>query len=274
MPLLQVYTTMYSQKVEEDIAARTGSAAKDLAHDPRLNVRPYTEIREAHVVSSDSCSPAIRLSLFNPITREAREVEYDAIVCGTGYDRQGWRNMLFPPSSASEAVAAQRQDEATIPLSELFATATADADDDRSPSPLDTPPSLDLPAIAFSARLGRTEYGSSRAASVASSSVPPSARYDSPSRFSTNPHPSTAASSPPSPASPDHVAKRSSSSSAKASAYPVAENYRLQLPTRTAAGKGFKPTVWLQGACEKTHGISDSLLRCVRCFCSPLSTRC
>ena len=251
---------MYSQKVEEDIAARTGTAAKDLAHDPRLNVRPYTEIREAHVVSTGSSSPAVRLSLFNPITREARDVEYDIIVCGTGYDRQGWRNMLFPPSSASETIAAERKDEATIPLSDIFATGTAD--DERSSSPLALPPSLDLPAAAFSTRIGRTESGSSRAASIASSSVPPSARYDSPSRFSTHPTPSTAASSPPSPASPDHGLKRTSSP-AKAPVYPVAENYRLQLPTRTASGKEFRPTVWLQGACEKTHGISDSLLRCV-----------
>ncbi|GAA5927133.1 hypothetical protein JCM3775_002454 [Rhodotorula graminis] len=255
--LESVYTTMYSQKVEEDIAARTGTAAKDLAHDPRLNVRPYTEIREAHAVSTDSSSPAIRLSLFNPITREAREVEYDVVVCGTGYDRQGWRNMLFPPSTASETIASERKDEATIPLSDLFATGTAG--DERSSSPLALPPSLDLPAAAFSARVGRSEAGNSRAASVASSSVPPSARYDSPSRFSTNPTPSTAASSPPSPASPDHGVKRTSPA-AKAPVYPVAENYRLQLPTTTASGKEFRPTVWLQGACEKTHGISDSLL--------------
>ncbi|BGP43766.1 hypothetical protein JCM10450v2_007964 [Rhodotorula kratochvilovae] len=257
-----IYETMYHQKVEEDIAARTGSAVKSLARDPHLNVRPYTEIREARIASTSSSSPAIRLTLFNPITRETREVEYDALVCGTGYDRQGWRNMLFPPSSASETVADERKDEATIPLSELFAAPTADLDDERS-SALATPPSLDLPATAFSAeRMRRSDSSDSRGASSPSSSVSPSTRYDSPSRFSTatSADASTAATSPASPASPSRGSKRAPTDAGKAPVFPVAENYRLQLPARTAAGKEFKPTVWLQGSCEKSHGISDSLL--------------
>ncbi|GAA6052828.1 hypothetical protein JCM3770_006272 [Rhodotorula araucariae] len=256
-----IYETMYHQKVEEDIAARTNNPAKSLARDPHLNVRPYTEIREARIASSSSSSPVICLTLFNPITRETREVEYDALVCGTGYDRQGWRNMLFPPSSSSETVANERQDDATIPLSDVFAAPTANVDDDCSA--FATPPSLDLPATAFSAeRMRRSDSLDSREASSSpSSSVSPSTRYDSPSRFSTPGNASTAATSPPSPASPHRSGrKRAPADAAKAPAFPVAENYRLQLPTRTAAGKDFKPTVWLQGSCEKTHGISDSLL--------------
>ena len=34
----------------------------------------------------------------------------------------------------------------------------------------------------------------------------------------------------------------------------VDRNYRLQ------AGAGFRPAIFLQGACEDTHGLSDTLL--------------
>lgn len=41
----------------------------------------------------------------------------------------------------------------------------------------------------------------------------------------------------------------------------VKKNYRLDLPAKVLGGGSFKPSVWLQGSCEATHGISDSLLR-------------
>ena len=45
--------------------------------------------------------------------------------------------------------------------------------------------------------------------------------------------------------------------------FQVKKNYRLDLPAKVVGGGSFKPSVWLQGSCEATHGISDSLLRCV-----------
>ncbi|GAA6009416.1 uncharacterized protein JCM10292_004285 [Rhodotorula paludigena] len=249
-----VYEAMYGQKVDEDIAARSGIGAEELVRDPRLNIRPYTELREAR---ADPSTSAITLSLFNPITRESREVEYDAIVCGTGYDRQGWRNIMFPPSSRS-TVGETREDDGAIPLAELF---EANEQQRRSSA---TSPRLDLPEAAFSAeRMGRSS--SLRSDPSSSSSSP--ARFDSPSRFSVTEAPSTAATSPPAPSSPARVDDKgyrapspASSASTALPAYPVAENYRLQLPTHVKGGHAFKPTVWLQGSCEKTHGISDSLL--------------
>jgi L-ornithine N5-oxygenase len=50
---------------------------------------------------------------------------------------------------------------------------------------------------------------------------------------------------------------------ATAAADEVERNYRLRLPEMTSGGEKFRPTVWLQGCNETTHGISDSLLRCV-----------
>ncbi|BGO95943.1 hypothetical protein NBRC10512_005473 [Rhodotorula toruloides] len=245
-----VYETMYDQKVEEDVAVRTGSPASSLTRDPHLNIRPYTEIREARPTPSG----AIELVLFNPITREERSVTYDAVVCGTGYDRQAWRRLLFPPESALESLEGE-----TIPLAALFDT---DADDSPASSssipesspPTTPPPALSLPDSAFT-DLSRPLPSSSSAStsSRSSSSVSPS-RFDSHSRRSSS-KPSTAPTSPPCPSSP--TSKRSPSSTPS---YKVLENYRLSLPRQTNDGRGFRPTVWLQGSCEKSHGISDSLL--------------
>lgn len=50
----------------------------------------------------------------------------------------------------------------------------------------------------------------------------------------------------------------------------VTRNYRLMIPkilpdsnpsSHGSEARRFKPTVWLQGCNEATHGISDSLLR-------------
>ncbi|BGP35682.1 hypothetical protein JCM10296v2_007534 [Rhodotorula toruloides] len=253
-----VYETMYDQKVEEDIALRTGSPASSLTHDPHLNIRPYTEIREARPTSSG----AIELVLFNPITREERVETYDAVVCGTGYDRQAWRGLLFPPALES---ALESEGEETIPLAALFDTDNSDSPASsssvpESSPPTTPPPALSLPDSAFT-DLSRPIPSSSSAStsSRSSSSVSPS-RFDSHSRRSSKP--STAPTSPPYPSSPTSKRTPSSSSSSSSSSapYKVLENYRLALPRQTSDGRLFRPTVWLQGSCEKSHGISDSLL--------------
>ncbi|KWU42464.1 hypothetical protein RHOSPDRAFT_21154 [Rhodotorula sp. JG-1b] len=219
-----VYEAMYDQKIEEDIAARSATGAGDLARDPRLTIRPYTEIREARIADSTS---ALALTLHNPITHETREVEYDVVVCGTGYNRQAWRTILFPPASSAAAVDAEQTDE-VVPLSELFAVRRAGSA---------SPPNLSLPDSVFAQlrptarRSGSSSVGSSSASSSTAANSP--TRYDSPSRHS---------------------------SISTGPELTVKENYRLDLPTKTASGADFKPTVWLQGSCEKTHGISDSLL--------------
>ncbi|GAA5982521.1 hypothetical protein JCM10908_006681 [Rhodotorula pacifica] len=259
-----VYETMYDQKIEEDIAARSATGAKDLARDPRLTIRPYTEIRQAHISESTS---ALSLTLHNPITHETRQVEYDVVVCGTGYNRQAWRSILFPPASSSIATEAEQNDE-VIPLSEVFAAPRARASEQ-------SPPDLSLPDSAFAQLRPTARRSGSSATSSASSAASPS-RYDSPSRHSSisdesgSSVASTAPTSPPSPRSlaepklaPSGTAAPSDTAAGtelKVPDFAVKENYRLDLPNKTASGAQFRPTVWLQGSCEKTHGISDSLL--------------
>lgn len=244
---------MYDQKIEEDIAARSATGAEGLALDPRLTIRPYTEIQEA-VVSE---SGALSLTLHNPITHETRQVEYDVVVCGTGYNRQAWRSILFPPAATNVAHEAVEADE-VIPLAEVFRAPRA-----RAVSP---PPSLSLPDSAFSEPIRPTarRSPSSDGSSSASSRFDSPARFDSMSRHSvaSDESASTAPTSPPSPRSIAEP-KMVEPVEGKVPNFAVKENYRLDLPTRTATGAQFRPTVWLQGSCEKTHGISDSLLRCV-----------
>lgn len=244
---------MYDQKIEEDIAARSATGAEDLARDPRLTIRPYTEIREARVAPSTS---ALSLTLHNPITHETREVEYDVVVCGTGYNRQAWRTILFPPASSPVAAEAERKED-VVPLSDLFGVPRAGSA---------VPPNLRLPESAFAHFRPTARRAGSSAGSSAASESP--ARYDSPSRHSSISDEGSASTAPTSPPSPRSIAEpklaaaaRTTSLESKGPDFTVRENYRLDLPTKTVTGADFRPTVWLQGSCEKTHGISDSLLR-------------
>lgn len=259
---LQLYHAMYDQQVEEDISARSPASASDLVSQPRLNIKPFTELVSAEV---DPFSSAIILTLYNPVLRETREVEYDAVVCGTGYDRQAWRNILFAPSSVLDYTAVTSSSSPShLPLASVLPPATSSGSSASSPV-LSTPPALDLPETAFhSIRRSFIDHSfppstSSRSASAGGSSVRDSSRG-----------PSTAASSPPAPGSPTSkhspAARTGATERGEEQAYPVAENYRLLLPSQTKTGGEFKPTVWLQGSCEKTHGISDSLLSYVLPF--------
>lgn len=134
----------------------------------------------------------------------------------------------------------------TTPLGDLFPPTSA------QPSPT-------------SHGLGLTSFPPS-AFSLANSTAPSSTTH---SRSSTTDSPlfesqrtsraaSSAFSSPP--------PSRASYSKERADApdFAVKKNYRLDLPAKVVGGGSFKPSVWLQGSCEATHGISDSLLRCVK----------
>ncbi|GAA5902510.1 hypothetical protein JCM6882_002771 [Rhodosporidiobolus microsporus] len=251
--LEELYEAMYAQKLEEDIAARSSSSASNLTLDPRLNLKPFSELVAASVNPS---STAITLTLHNPILSETREVEYDAVICGTGYDRQAWRQILFPAASSAADVDSGKD---AIPLGELFSPASSPSHGEDLSPPLYTPPTLDLPETAFESRrlYAASSLNGDLGSTSSSSRSPSSARESS---VSSTRQPSTAASSPPTPGSPDASREKGNKVQDQQHPYPVAENYRLLLPERTSAGARFRPTVWMQGSCEKTHGISDSLL--------------
>ncbi|GAA5917308.1 hypothetical protein JCM5296_002925 [Sporobolomyces johnsonii] len=255
-----VYDALYSQKVEEDVLARTSSDPIKLLLDPKLTIHPYTNILSA----STSSSGAVSLDLLNIVLDKHRTVEYDAVVCGTGYDRQLWRQILFPSAASASGIA--NEEPATVSLTELFSP-TAPALHAPTPSLPSPPLELSLSSSAFdSSYSSSASLPSSRPLSTTGSSSSSSSddthyfrRCLSTSGASTSP------STPPvsHPSASRERAKTPSSSREEAHDYPVGENYRLQLPVEVARdgkAKRFKPTVWLQGSCEKSHGISDSLL--------------
>lgn len=249
---------MYAQKVEEDVTARNSSREDEsaLRLDPKLNILPYTTL----VSASIGPSGAIRLDLRNTIREENRTIEYDAIVCGTGYDRQAYRNVLFPTSML------ETEDSTTVPLALLFSTAETSNSRPSDPAIPELPLDVNLPVSAFRRRVSDdydTPFSSStRSTSVAGSVTSSSDDTDS-LRTRRSDAASTAPSTSPSIASTPSLSLERPTKATPASApdFIVGENYRLQVPTKTRDNFNFKPTIWLQGSCEKSHGISDSLLR-------------
>lgn len=158
--------------------------------------------------------------------------------------------MLFTQATGAKA---------SVPLSEILAPSHA-----ASPPTLPRLPSAtslsSIPASAFAldSRLSRpasTATSDEHSRSSTSHGSPLLEGQSSLSRRAWSVDSSTASSPPPSRGS------YSKEREGQSPLYAVAKNYRLQLPQETIYGAKFRPSVWLQGSCEATHGISDSLLR-------------
>lgn len=235
-----MYETMYDQKVDLDIAASKGVEADP--KDPLMTIHPYTTISHAEKVDD-----AVRLSLMNTTLFQSRTVEYDFVVAATGYDRQGWREMLFPSDGATAT------DDKTATLSALFA--------ERSSRHTGIDLSQVTPTLSTVARHGsmfadRSTSPSTRSSTSLESMSEHTSGTTSPSSYGESEQ------------DPLHAGPSATGDKAKhltpSRALQVEENYRLRLPaTCTVNGKedvAFRPTVWIQGGNEDTHGISDSLL--------------
>lgn len=216
---------MYLQKIESDITSRDG---EEIIADPLLSIHPYSRISGVSPDSS-SDSAGIVLTFINTLTGTSTDVAVDAVVSGTGYTRQGWKALLFPTPSLKSPTA--------VGLAEIFPTARPSSPTSESPSLSSSLSPLALPAHLFTDAKASTR---------------------SSSRDSSDYQPTTAPSSPPS---------RHSFSPNGANRDPpfeIKENYRLDLPSTceiNGSDAVFEPTVWLQGSNERTHGVSDSLLR-------------
>lgn len=183
---------MYDQKVEEDAfnAGRISPySSSPIIRDPQLIICPYVELTSATPLPSSGLS----LTFTNSLTSKQNTEKFDAVFCGTGYERQAWKSLLFSATPKDDS----ETDRHFVNLREVFAPLSPETDPERDTSSPSSP------------------HG-----------------YD----------------------------------------FNVAANYRLMLPKKHENGR-FLPTVWLQGSNEKSHGISDSLLRYVfLCFFS-LRTR-
>ena len=145
---------MYHQKLLDGIKARTG---RDESSYPRITLHPHTSIYSADLVSptpgSSSQNDAIRLTLHGVLTRAVTQKTYDAVFCGTVYDRDSWTRLLASSNLAehfgikSSAIELVAESEAAPSMPPLF----ADLDDMESrvsSSSMDgfsTPPTPDTP---------------------------------------------------------------------------------------------------------------------------------
>lgn len=216
---------MYAQKVEDDIAASDddSASATTLLSDPLLVIHPYSEVVETRLQSK-----RVQVTIRNSVVGTVDIIEYDALILGTGYTRSDWKQLLFPPTPTLSAVCASSSSPRSF--NDLFI----------SPLPSDLIPSISSSNFSTRRRSPDSSFSSPSLASDGSES--------------------------------DHTSPASSRSGGKvadelsaiaADNFEVKKNYRLDLPERftTPEGTGvFRPTVWLQGCNESTHGISDSLL--------------
>ena len=232
----QLYEEMYAQRVAEEIQERSPSP---LHLDPKFVIKPFTGVENGRVEAEAS---RLTLTLSNVLTGTTREETYDLVICATGYDRSGWRSILFPPGA-----------EAGTGLAELF-------EGPHSPEPVVEANPMEEAVERLKSTHLHPEPRTSRERTP---SATPSSAADSSSgtSFATSSGTSSGTSSRVTSPSPSSSRSRSKAKARVEIDFPVSVNYRLRLPeTLPAGGAKFRPTVWLQGANEETHGISDSLL--------------
>lgn len=240
---------MYDQKVDIDIAASESREAS--TQDPLMTIHPYTTITHA-----ERTEHGVRLSLTNTTSYKARVVEYDTVVAATGYYRQGWREMLFPSAEGKSDLSlsslfAEEQHRATarssqaLDLSQVTPTLSTVAQRERKMSALDdshSPSPSNRSAVSFDS-LSEQHSGTTSPSSYGDADEDPLHAHAHAHRNGGN---------------------HAKSHKSLAESLEVEENYRLKLPATCSVngrdGIAFKPTVWIQGGNEDTHGISDSLL--------------
>lgn len=81
LPIQQMYETMYAQQVEDDIAARDQESPYRLNRDPKLYIRPFSELVGA---TASSPSEPVTLEVLNRVTHIKMEQQFDVVICGTG----------------------------------------------------------------------------------------------------------------------------------------------------------------------------------------------
>jgi len=93
--LESLYEVIYDQKLHDNMVSR-GKAEPSKVH---IRLQPYTRISTVEEVPPTSgegggSNPQIRLSLQNILNHDFTEQIYDGIICGTGYERSSWVQLL------------------------------------------------------------------------------------------------------------------------------------------------------------------------------------
>ncbi|GAA99237.1 uncharacterized protein L969DRAFT_86461 [Mixia osmundae IAM 14324] len=248
-----IYEKMYEARVEEDIRATGNSYASEEKKQSIMSILPYRDILDA--TDSDK---GIKITLEHTLQSQVEVVHYDAVVCGTGYKRQGWQDLLFADQTLSEASSG------SVSLRELFEA-------EYLSSPLGQQSQgqhAQQVDRAIRTKVQARDQSTSRN-SVWSYTTDES---NSPAIFSSGAE-SEASSPGTSPLGSTEclhcTGERPTRAKRDAHEIPyfgVSRDYKLELPTsfaiccRDEQEHAFKPTIWLQGSNEATHGISDTLL--------------
>ncbi|KAH8919443.1 hypothetical protein BT69DRAFT_1246449 [Atractiella rhizophila] len=197
---------------------------------PKLRILPNRKI--VSVSTSPDCSRSLIFDIHNSLFTNAEErIEYDAVFLGTGYKRDGWKGVLgleVPAFDVTEEKAVME-----VGLSEIFP---------QFIEPIQTSEVSPTPSSSSS---------SSRNSAAGDSDE--DERLLSQSHLTNITTPSSFAAEESKRVSPSPTGRD----------WKVSRNYQLLIPRhfqyRGRRGT-FKPTVWLQGSNQATHGISDTLL--------------
>lgn len=241
-----MYEVIYDQKLHDSIVARSGR--KPLAVPPRIVLRTYQNIVNASttalplnesIPNPSSSSPAVTITCQDVLSREISETTYNAVICGTGYDRQSWSRLIRASNLAKQfGLASEGGDNVDATLHEDAVVRLVP----EAGEPHDEQIRFNFINRAY----GGNNNGNDivLAPSIAGKeSVPALSRSDSCSSSSTPPtSPTLSAAVPPT------LTAR------------ISRRYRLLACDQEHASESWNGRIYLQGCSEATHGLSDTLL--------------
>ncbi|KAG9102474.1 hypothetical protein FRC06_001981 [Ceratobasidium sp. 370] len=218
-----LYEEVYAQKVEDAAGSRPlGGVSSPNMSRVRINILPYQSISSFSVNDSEvSSEPSFSVRARHLLTGDEQDRSYDAVIMGTGYERQSWMRM-FESSGRKDGVS----------LGEVFGLTPL--------APVQLQPAVEQATSAHATPLSKL--------GVAEAIV---TKVQAPQPLTP---PRSGATTPPSPA------ESTSSTFAEGtppSAVRITRAYRL-LPVEQHAD--FSARVYVQGCAESSHGLSDTLL--------------
>lgn len=91
--LSQIFEIIYEQQLSDGIASRTSRSASSAT--PRVVLHKYETVVEGKVeFAASEERNVVSLTTQHVHTRDIAEGTYDAVFCGTGYDRTSWQRLL------------------------------------------------------------------------------------------------------------------------------------------------------------------------------------
>ncbi|KAG9107654.1 hypothetical protein FRC07_008599 [Ceratobasidium sp. 392] len=218
-----LYEEVYAQKVEDAADSRPlgGVSAPNVSR-VRINILPYHGISSFSVDDSEASSqPSFTVRTHHLLTGDEEDHSYDAIIMGTGYERQSWVRMF------------ESGDRKDLPsLGEVFGLTPR--------APVQLQPAVENATSVPTSPLSKLDVAEAITVKVqAAQPLTP---------------PRSGAATPPSPA---ESVGSTLADGAPPSGVRITRAYRL-LPVEQHAD--FTARVYVQGCAESSHGLSDTLL--------------